>query len=1358
MSRDYNLYIKNLGFFALNIGEKEIYDDNSTFNVIWEKSPRVTIGDGLYRQVLTSIFGAQSSEPYLFYTGDKENGSYVTYKTKGIITDFQIDTFTSNKMAGNGAVHEIYLSEDGKNYVKMEESADYLSEIKQVENNQCSWFTYYTMKRLTMNRDANPYKYRWLKVVLPDVNSDERYASMLGDVHIWTINTDSPTAAISDADDKAADNTLTVSFSKRMDGETINAANFEIENYSVVSAEYSDENKCAALVLDKNLAENTDYTLNISENVKSIAGEPVSVRQIPFETKGNYRVLSDDNSDINILADSSKNISSNGMFGASSSEPRVYRTNGKGFGNYITYKVDGIITGFKIKTYSSSDRIDKVNYPLSYDYTIYLSEDGVNFDKLTFGKEYEVNDGARVENNKCEWFNYYIAKDYVSRTGEIPSKYRYIKIQFPDTDVDYSAQIGDSEIYYTDKPCASFDGFVGNKSIRIAFGNEMDDLTIKAENFEPSVGLNITDVTLSDDKKSAVITFDKSVVDSDVYYINISKNVMSESGERLFKKTRKINFRAESAVVGEEKNAWSNARFGCGGMITGIVCHPSEKDLVYVRTDVGGAYRFDGEVGEWIPLNDALTEKEKNLMGIAGIAIDPQNPDVVYVAAGTYWYMHGYGSDVLKSTDRGKTWKKTGLNAVFEANNGEGRRWGECIAVDPNNSSVIYCGTRYTGLAASDDGADSWYYISDVKSGITSPDQNSYQGTRIVTFDKESGLADGRTRVVYTASDGVGVYKTTDGGRSWSLIEGSPESVLRMDCIGGKLYMASKTGVFEYDGTNISDITPEKLIGRKAETVCTAYTSDGKPVVIVSGEGDYPEFHIYRRIGDGDWELCSSEINSGNIIPNEMTWANIGINFCATAIDPFPDKEGEILMWGLDGRGMWKSTDMLSDDIKYSFDVKGIEETCINNIVSVPGDAPYVAIMDYTGWKMSNPYSYDNYHFFAIPSVLTDHVNGEYLGQLTGFDFCEENPEFIAMSADYVTYGLIGVSEDGGKNWINNGFPTTEGAGMGDVAVSSQVKDGKYPVLVACARRNDKVRDVYALWSDDWGRTWHSCEGLPANLYDASQYDQARNVIEPDRVKGNVFYAIDKVNGDIYISEDWGVSFEKSKANVKGAGSGSCCSIITNPKKAGEAYIVVNNSLFKSTDGCRTVTKLTEFDNVTDISYGKEKDGNSYVSLYVFGDINGERGLYRSDDNGAAWLKLNDERYGLSNVNHIEADRDVYGRVYVGTGGRGVYVCGKLDFEYSITSGGEVLDSIPEGDFSIELTVEKGINATPALAVAIYKDDRLVSVRLSEEKSVLNGEKFKVDVSPEAEFDTVRCFLWSFEDITPVIDYAEFRK
>ena len=167
MSRDYNLYIKNLGFFALNIGEKEIYDDNSTFNVIWEKSPRVTIGDGLYRQVLTSIFGAQSSEPYLFYTGDKENGSYVTYKTKGIITDFQIDTFTSNKMAGNGAVHEIYLSEDGKNYVKMEESADYLSEIKQVENNQCSWFTYYTMKRLTMNRDANPYKYRWLKVVLP---------------------------------------------------------------------------------------------------------------------------------------------------------------------------------------------------------------------------------------------------------------------------------------------------------------------------------------------------------------------------------------------------------------------------------------------------------------------------------------------------------------------------------------------------------------------------------------------------------------------------------------------------------------------------------------------------------------------------------------------------------------------------------------------------------------------------------------------------------------------------------------------------------------------------------------------------------------------------------------------------------------------------------------------------------------------------------------------------------------------------------------------------------------------------------------------------------------------------------------
>lgn len=1351
---DCNLYEKNPGFFTLNIGEEEIYDDNSSFNVIYEKSPRVTIGDGLYRQILPSIFGADSSEPYLFYTGYMEKDSYVIYKTKGIITDFQIDTFTSGERADKNSVHEIYLSEDGKNYVKLDEGADYFGEEMRVENNGCEWYDYYTMKRLKMNRSDNPYKYKWLKIVFPDVDTEARYASMLGDVHIWTINTDLPSAAVSDFDNKSADNTINVSFSKQMDEQTIKAENFELENYSVISAKYSQKDKSAALVLDRNLAENADYVLNISGNVKSISGECIENRQIPFETKSESRVFYDDNSNLNVSADRSANVTVSDMFGAGSSEPYVYRTNGKGIGNYITYKTDGVLTGFKFKTYSSSDRIDKENYPAVHDFTIYLSEDGVNFDRLTLGREYETSTGAFVENNECEWFNYYEPREYKSR--EIPLKYKYIKILFPDTDVDFSEQMGDAELYYTDSPCASFGGFLGDNAVRILFSEEINTNTAAADHFSASGGVNIADITFQSDKKTAVAVFDKSVTDCGAYSVNIGKSVTAKNGSRLFKDSRTINFRTESSVVGEEKNNWVSARFGGGGMVTGIVCHPAEKDLVYVRTDVGGAYRFDGTKKEWIALNDSFGEKDKNLLGISGIAIDPQNPDVVYLAAGEYWYMKDYGSDVLKSYDRGRTWEKTGLNVAFDANNGEGRRRGECIAVDPNNSGVIYCGTRFNGLAASDDGAKSWYYIPDVESAISYPGQNTSQGIRVVAFDDESGVADGRTKTVYVASDELGVYKTNDGGRSWSIIDDSPKSVLRMECIGGALYMAAKTGIFKYDGFKTTDITPENAAGRKAETVCTAYTSDKKPVIIATCEGDYPEFYVYRKIGDGDWELCSSEINSNNIITNEMTWDEIGINFCATAIDPHPDNEGEILMWGLDGRGIWKSTDMLSNDIKYSFDVKGIEETCVNNVVSVPGDNPYVAVMDYAGWKMSNPHGYDNYHFFSVPSALTDHVNGEYLGQITGFDFCEENPKFIAMSADCVNYGFVCVSEDGGESFKNNGFPTTEGAGMGDVAVSSQIKDKKYPVIVACARRNEKSRDVYALWSDDWGRTWHRCEGLPPNLYDASQYDQSRNIIEPDRVRANVFYAIDKANGDIYVSEDWGESFKKSRSAVKFTDKGDYCSVVSNPKKANEVYVVINKSLYKTNDGFENITKLTEFDNVSDFSYGKGKGED--MSLYVLGNIKGRHGLYRSDDAGASWLKLNGKEYGLANANRVEGDRNVYAKAYVGTSGRGVFVCGGPDAEYRLISSGGECGSIPSGDFSAEAVIQKETDTSARLAAALYKNNRLVNVYLSEEKKALRGEKFKAEISAKQEFDTLKCFLWDFKSIMPISDYAEFKK
>ncbi|MFE1551530.1 RICIN domain-containing protein [Streptomyces sp. NPDC058718] len=677
---------------------------------------------------------------------------------------------------------------------------------------------------------------------------------------------------------------------------------------------------------------------------------------------------------------------------------------------------------------------------------------------------------------------------------------------------------------------------------------------------------------------------------------------------------------AQSAAAGPY--TWRNAQAVGGGYVTGLVFNPREKGLLYARTDMGGAYRWDSAAEQWIPLTDWLGEKDWNLLGIDALATDPVDPDRLYLAAGTYTNEWAGNGALLRSTDRGRTFRRTDLPFKLGGNE-DGRGAGERLVIDPSDNRTLLLGTRKNGLWRSTDSGVTWRQVSSfpVKDGASSG-----TGISFVTY----GPAGSNTVYVGVADKSTSLYRSTDGGTTWQAVPGQPtgqflqHGVLSGD---GSLYL-TYTNAPGPNGVTAGSVwkhTPSGGVWKNVSPSQGSYGFSGlavdprepSTVMVTTLDRWWPEDEIYRTTDGGTtWKaLADKSVRNASAAPYVGT--HTGHWMTALAIDPFDS--GHVL-YGT-GNGIWRSKDATATDnggtSHWTVGARGLEETALMDAIAPPGGATVLTAMgDQGGFRHDD-----------LTKVPAGRLSNPMMTNSTDIDFAQANPSMM------VRVGRGGAqdgaySTDGGTSWTGFKAEPATGAQDGHVAVAA---DGSTIVWTQAGQAPYR--------STDKGASWSKVSGLGTDA-----------VVVADRSSARTFYSL--AGGALHASTDGGATFTARATNLP---AGRLTAV---PGVAGDLWIAGSaKGLLHSTDGGRTFTTLTTVQSASALGFGKAAPGASYQALYLIGTVKDVTGVFRSTDKGATWLRVNDDAHqwgAIGGVGVVTGDPDTYGRVFVGTNGRGL--------------------------------------------------------------------------------------------------------
>jgi hypothetical protein len=290
-------------------------------------------------------------------------------------------------------------------------------------------------------------------------------------------------------------------------------------------------------------------------------------------------------------------------------------------------------------------------------------------------------------------------------------------------------------------------------------------------------------------------------------------------------------------------------------------------------------------------------------------------------------------------------------------------------------------------------------------------------------------------------------------------------------------------------------------------------------------------------------------------------------------------------------------------------------------------------------------------------------------------DYAELTPNFIVRAGNVdraanPNVNRIGFSFDGGSNWFQASGEPGGVTGGGTVAAAADASRVLWSPPGATPH-----------FSTNTGSSWTASSGIPSGA-----------VVESDRVNPLKFYGL--ANGTFYVSTNGGVSFSAAATGLPTTNA----KFKAVPGREGDIWLAGGSEdtvygLWHSTNSGATFTRLANLEEADNIGFGRAATGQTYPALYTSAQVGGVRGIYRSIDAGATWVRINDNQHQYAAINGaITGDPRVFGRVFVATNGRGII-------------WGEPSTTNPDPTFTVaaspaSVSVNRGASATSTISIS----------------------------------------------------------